>query len=68
MAKEIEELQSVPAANEAGQGSEALQEAAALNADRKRRKQYLTAGVAVGVGSAAVVAALLYSSRKPRRD
>ncbi len=50
------------------EGSEALREAAADVADRKRRKQYLTAGVAVGVGSAAVVAALLYSGRRPRKD
>ncbi len=50
------------------EGSEALKEAVANKADRKRRKQYLTAGVAVGVGSAAVVAALLYTSRKPRKD
>ena len=49
-------------------GSEALKVAVADKADQKRRKQYITAGVAVGVGSAAIVAALLYSSRKPKRD
>lgn len=31
-----------------------------------KRKQYVKAGVAVGIGSAAIVAALLYSSRGKR--
>lgn len=69
MAREPEFPSDAPVTNTAGlSGSEALREAAADKADAKRRKQYLTAGVAVGVGSAAVVAALLYSSRKPRKD
>ncbi len=31
-----------------------------------KRKQYLKAGVAVGIGSAAIVAALLYANRGKR--
>lgn len=31
-----------------------------------KRKQYVKAGVAVGIGSAAIVAALLYASRGKR--
>lgn len=34
-------------------------------ADRRRRGR-VTAGVAVGIGSAAIVAALLYTNRKSR--
>jgi hypothetical protein len=39
-------------------------------ADNERRAKLVKAGVAVGVGSAAIVAALLYASKvkkKPRR-
>jgi hypothetical protein len=39
-------------------------------ANEQRRAKLLKAGVAVGIGSAAIVAALLYASkvkRKPRR-
>jgi Tfp pilus assembly protein PilN len=43
-------------------GGEAVQAAAAA----KRKKGLMTAGVAVGVGSAALVAALLYANRSKR--
>ncbi len=33
-----------------------------------KRKKYVKAGVAVGIGSAAIVAALLYANRKGRSD
>ena len=33
-----------------------------------RRKKYVKAGVAVGIGSAAIVAALLYANRGKRND
>ena len=36
--------------------------------DPKRTKQYVKAGVAVGIGSAAIVAALLYANRSKRGD
>ena len=36
--------------------------------DRKRKKQVVRTGVAVGIGSAAIVAALLYASRGKRND
>ena len=36
--------------------------------DSKRRKQRLGTGVAVGIGSAAIVAALLYANRNRRSD
>jgi hypothetical protein len=39
-------------------------------ADEQRRSKLVKAGVAVGIGSAAIVAALLYASKvkkKPRR-
>ncbi|HEX8442540.1 MAG TPA: hypothetical protein VF631_02715 [Allosphingosinicella sp.] len=38
------------------------------NADPKRKKQLLTAGVAAGIGSAAVVAALLYAKSARRNQ
>ena len=47
-------------------GGEAVQAAAAAAAAAKRRKGLVTAGVAVGIGSAALVAALLYSNRSKR--
>ncbi len=40
------------------------------NASEERRSKLVRAGVAVGIGSAAIVAALLYASKvkkKPRR-
>jgi len=43
-------------------GGEAVQAAAAA----KRKKGLMTAGVAVGIGSAALVAALLYANRTKR--
>jgi len=36
--------------------------------DQKRKKQRVKTGVAVGIGSAAIVAALLYASRGKRHD
>ena len=41
-----------------------------IEADEERRSKLVKAGVAVGIGSAAIVAALLYASKikkKPRR-
>jgi hypothetical protein len=34
----------------------------------KRKKQFVKTGVAVGIGSAAIVAALLYANRPKRGD
>ena len=47
-------------------GGEAVQAAAAAAAAAKRKKGLVTAGVAVGIGSAALVAALLYTNRSKR--
>jgi hypothetical protein len=41
-------------------------EADATEAGAGKRKQYVKAGVAVGIGSAAIVAALLYANRGRR--
>jgi hypothetical protein len=38
------------------------------NQNRKRKKQFVTRGVAVGIGSAAIVAALLYANRSKGGD
>jgi hypothetical protein len=46
-------------------GGEAVQAAKAVAA-AKRRKGLVTAGVTVGIGSAALVAALLYTNRTKR--
>jgi hypothetical protein len=40
--------------------------ASAKTVDPKRKSNLIKAGVAVGVGSAAIVAALLYANRKGR--
>jgi hypothetical protein len=41
---------------------------AKADANSKRKKPYVRAGVAVGIGSAAIVAALLYANRSKRDD
>ena len=59
---------------EAAVGAEAAKQSAANAATEQdaaetgagKRKQYVKAGVAVGIGSAAIVAALLYASRGKR--
>ncbi len=49
--------------------SEAAQRAAsAKTVDPRRKKQMVTAGVAAGIGSAAIVAALLYANRARKSD
>lgn len=49
--------------------SEAAERAAsAKTVDPRRKKQFVKAGVAVGVGSAAIVAALLYANRSRKND
>ena len=49
--------------------SEAAERAAsAKTVDPKRKKQFVKAGVAVGVGSAAIVAALLYANRSRKNE
>ncbi len=50
--------QPTPENKESGQGG----------ADPKRKKQLLTAGVAAGIGSAAIVAALLYAKSTRRNQ
>ncbi|HEX8654179.1 MAG TPA: hypothetical protein VF693_03020 [Allosphingosinicella sp.] len=53
-----------------GGESEAAQAAAAAKASDPKRTRHLVAGAAIGIGSAALVAALLYAnrSRKSERD
>ena len=49
--------------------SEAVERSAsAKTVDPRRKKQLVTTRVAVGVGSAAIVAALLYANRSRRND
>jgi hypothetical protein len=48
-----------------GAGGKAIP--AAGSGDSRRRKQLMT-GAAIGIGSAAIVAALLYANRKGRSD
>ena len=44
------------------------EEASEKGADPKKGKKRLTTGVAVGIGSAAIVAALLYTNRSRKTD
>ena len=46
--------------------ADAAAEQDAAEAGAGKRKQYVKAGVAVGIGSAAIVAALLYANRGKR--
>lgn len=50
------------------QVSEAAAAAAAAKASSPNRTKHLVAGAAIGIGSAAVVAALLYASRSRKGD
>lgn len=52
-----------PAEREAAEG-----EAAQDRGPGRRRKQRVRAGLAFGIGSAAIVAALLYANRPKRND
>ena len=56
----------LPAADAGANAAKDAKSEAAGNADSRRRKQ-LMAGAAIGIGSAAIVAALLYA-RKGRSD
>jgi hypothetical protein len=49
-------------------GASGTSDASSGKSDPKRKKQYVKAGVAVGIGSAAIVAALLYANRSKRGD
>ena len=49
--------------------SEAVERSAsAKTVDPRRKKQFVRTSVAVGIGSAAIVAALLYANRSRRND
>lgn len=47
---------------------EAKEDTAKQGAGQKRKRQLMGAGVAAGIGSAAIVAALLYAGRNRRGD
>jgi hypothetical protein len=51
-----------------GAESEAAQAAAAAKASDPRRTRHLVTGAAIGIGSAALVAALLYANRSRKAD
>lgn len=53
---------------EGSPGAEATQRAASAKAVAPSGKKQLMTGVAVGIGSAAVVAALLYANRSRKND
>ena len=56
-------------ADAARQQDESAAQAGAAEAEGDaRRKKYMKAGVAVGIGSAAIVAARLYANRGKRSD
>ena len=51
-----------------GGTSEAAEAAAAAKASDPRRTRHLVTGAAIGIGSAALVAALLYANRSRKSD
>jgi hypothetical protein len=54
---------------EGAPASEAVERSAsAKSVDPRRKKQFVKTGVAVGIGSAAIVAALLYANRNRKTD
>ncbi|HEX8363707.1 MAG TPA: hypothetical protein VD887_06635 [Allosphingosinicella sp.] len=64
MAREPSYPEDAPVGGE----SEAAQAAAAAKASDPRRTRHLVAGAAIGIGSAALVAALLYANRSRKGD
>jgi hypothetical protein len=56
------------AASEKPRVGEAAQAAAAAKESDPRRTRHLVAGAAIGIGSAALVAALLYANRSRKGD
>jgi hypothetical protein len=59
---------SSPEAEQRPQVSEAAEAAAAAKASSPNRTKHLVAGAALGIGSAALVAALLYANRAKKGD
>lgn len=55
-------------ASEQGRASEAAEAAAAAKAAGPRRTRHIVTGAAIGIGSAALVAALLYANRSRKGD
>ena len=51
-----------------GRASEAAEAAAAAKVSDPRRARHLVTGAAIGIGSAALVAALLYANRSRKGD
>ena len=56
------------AAKQPREQSQAEGNAAGTEGPERRRKNYVKTGVAVGIGSAAIVAALLYANRGRRNE
>ena len=62
MAREPSYPEDAPVTNESGETPRANVP------DPERKKHLVKAGVAVGIGSAAIVAALLYANRNAKKD
>ena len=56
------------AGGKTGKPAESRAPAAAEKAPESKRSKHLMAGAAIGIGSAAIVAALLYANRKGKGD
>lgn len=63
MARQPHYPEDAPVTNESGETPRAPE-----TPDADRKKHLVKAGVAVGIGSAAIVAALLYANRSGRKD
>ena len=57
-----------PTPDDDAPASEALREARAQAATKKRNKKVAAVGVAAGIGSAALAAAFLYANRGKKKD
>lgn len=71
MAKEPTYPEDAPVGDAPAQhrgASEAAEAAAAAKASDPRRTRHLVTGAAIGIGSAALVAALLYANRSKKSD
>lgn len=60
--------QQKPGSEDLPRASEAAEAAAAAKASDPRRTRNLVTGAAIGIGSAALVAALLYANRSRKGD
>ena len=68
MAREPSYPKDAPVGDHSGEASSGADAAADKSPDGSKRTKHLVAGAAIGIGSAAIVAALLYAKNRNKPD